>query len=309
MLNLNFVALDFETANRNRSSICEIGISVVRNSEVVETRSWLVRPEGNRYEGMNIAIHGIHPADTASAPSFAEVWSEVLPYLHDSIVVAHNVSFDIYALRDALQECGIEFPTFKFFCSQRIAQYTFRDTYSYSLGILSAAMGIPFPHHHRAGGDAEGCARVFLRSLELAEVNTLEELQEKYRFHCGEFGPGHFISQLSKGSKKSHNVNASDIVGDPTKIDEGNYFYGKTVCFTGKCMYGTRTEMLQMVADIGGVPSNNVSGKTEVLVIGQQDYRHVGEEGLSNKQKKAMELRDKGQDIEILSELEFMSMI
>jgi len=169
MLNLNFVALDLETANARRSSICEIGISVVRNSEVVETRSWLVRPDGNRYDYRNIAVHGIHPDDTAASPSFAEVWKEVAPYLQGNIVVAHNTSFDMYAIRDALMENGIEFPTFQYYCSLRVARYTFRDTYSYSLPILCTAMGIPFPHHHRAGGDAEGCAKVFIRSLELSE--------------------------------------------------------------------------------------------------------------------------------------------
>lgn len=309
MQNLNFVSIDLETANARRSSICEIGISVVHNSEIVETKSWLVRPVGNRYDDRNIAIHGIRPEDTASAPSFSEVWKEVVPYLQGNIVVAHNTSFDMYAIRDALLENHIEFPTFRHYCSIRVAKYTFHNTYSYSLSILCEAMGIPFPHHHRAGGDAEGCARVFIRSLELAGVDTIDELQQKYQFHCGEFRPGIFSAQLSIGQSRSHNIDLSKIVGNPDLIDEGNYFYGKVVCFTGKCQYGTRPEMLQRVADIGGIPVDSVTSKTEVLVVGQQDYRVVGAEGMSNKQKKAMTLRDKGQEIEILSELEFMSMI
>lgn len=309
MQNLNFVAIDLETANAKRSSICEIGISVVRNSKIIDTKSWLVRPEGNKYDSRNIAVHGIYPEDTASAPSFAEVWQEVVPYLLGNIVVAHNTSFDMYAIRDALTESNIAFPTFRYYCSLRIARYIFRDTYSYSLPILCAAMGINFPHHHRAGGDAEGCAKVFIRSLELAGVGSVDELQEKYKFHCGEFRPGAFVAQLSTSQGKSHKLDLSSIVGDPALIDEGNYFYNKVVCFTGKCQYGTRPEMLQRIADIGGIPANSVTAKTEVLVVGQQDYRVVGSDGISGKQKKAMELRDKGQDIEILSEIEFMSMI
>lgn len=309
MQNLNFVAIDLETANAKRSSICEIGISVVRNSEIIETKSWLVRPDGNKYDFQNIAVHGIHPEDTASAPSFAEVWQEVVPYLEGNVVVAHNTSFDMYAIRDALTESNIAFPIFQYYCSLRIARYTFRDTYSYSLPILCTAMGINFPHHHRAGGDAEGCAKIFIRSIELAGVSSIDELQEKYKFHCGEFRPGAFVAQLSTSQGRSHKLNVSSIVGNPAFIDEGNYFYQKVVCFTGKCQYGTRTEMLQRVADIGGIPSNSVTAKTEVLVVGQQDYRVVGSDGISGKQKKAMELRDKGQDIEILSEIEFMSMV
>ena len=90
MKELNFVAIDLETAVMvERSSICEIGIAVVRDSQIVETKSWLVRPEGNRYCAMNVAIHHIIPNMTENRPSFPEVWKEVEPYLSGQIVVAH----------------------------------------------------------------------------------------------------------------------------------------------------------------------------------------------------------------------------
>ena len=95
----------------------------------------------------------------------------------------------------------------------------------------------------------------------------------------------------------------------PELVDEANYFYGKNVCFTVTCMYGVRKELLQKIKDVGGIPSDSVTKKTEVLVVGQQDYRVVGDSGMSNKQKKAIQLLEKGQDIEILSETEFLSRI
>ncbi len=64
-----------------------------------------------------------------------------------------------------------------------------------------------------------------------------------------------------------------------------------------------------MVAQVGGIPTDSVTTKTNVLVVGQQDYKVVGESGMSSKQKKAMQLLEKGQDIEILSESEFLSRI
>ena len=64
---------------------------------------------------------------------------------------------------------------------------------------------------------------------------------------------------------------------------------------------------MQKIKDLGGIPCDNVTSKTDVLVVGQQDYRVVGETGMSSKQQKALELLDKGQDIEILSETEFLS--
>ena len=74
---LNFIAIDFETANAKRSSICEVGICVVRNGEISETRSWLVQPEDNFYHYRNIQIHGIRPEDTENAPDFKQVWEEI----------------------------------------------------------------------------------------------------------------------------------------------------------------------------------------------------------------------------------------
>ena len=58
MQGINFIAIDFETATGKRASICEAGICVVRDGEIVETRSWLVRPQGNMYSYWNMQIHG-----------------------------------------------------------------------------------------------------------------------------------------------------------------------------------------------------------------------------------------------------------
>lgn len=306
MENLNFVALDLETANWQRNSICEIGIAIVKDSQIVESKSWLVRPEGNDYDGFNIYLHGITPQMTKNSPSFEKVWKEVEPYLTNQIVVAHNTSFDMYALKDAFELYDIEFPTFKHFCSCRIAKYTFKDTYSYSLSPLCEAMNIPFESHHRAESDSIACAKVFIKSLELAEVTSLEELESKYYFKRGEFKPSYFKPQLSTGSPK---IKSANIQGNPELIDEGNYFYQKTVCFTGKLSYSTRQGLWQKIADIGGIPVDSVTKNTDILVVGQQDYRVVGEDGLSSKQEKAIKLKDKGQDIEIMSEADFLSFI
>lgn len=50
----NFVAIDFETANADRSSICQIGITEVVDGILQPSKSWLVQPEGNDYDAFNI---------------------------------------------------------------------------------------------------------------------------------------------------------------------------------------------------------------------------------------------------------------
>lgn len=74
----NFVALDIETANMDRSSICQIGITEIIDGVIQPSKSWLVQPEGNYYDSFNIEIHGIKPEDTVNSPSFPEVWTEFI---------------------------------------------------------------------------------------------------------------------------------------------------------------------------------------------------------------------------------------
>lgn len=307
---VNFVAIDLETATEERDSICEIGITIVENSKIKGSRSWLVQPPDNEYDEFNIDIHGITPEQTENSPSFDEVWKEVEPYLDGNVVVAHNTSFDTYVLRDSFLWNEMQFPNFAFFCSYRLAKKVVNNCYSYSLPFVCEALGIDFGKHHRAGDDSKACAELFLKCLELSEATSFSDLQSKYNFRCGRFSPDYFRPQLSsKNGKGGRGIKASEITGDPSKIDEGSYFYGKYVCFTGKCLYGTRKELLQKIADIGGIPTDNVTKRTDILVVGQQDYRIVGESGMSTKQKKAMSLKDDGFPIEIMSEADFLTNI
>lgn len=302
---INFVALDLETANAYRGSICQIGITEVIDGKIQPSKSWLVKPQGNMYDGFNIAIHGITPEATKDSPTFLEVWNEVRPYLEGKIVVAHNTSFDMYALKDAFDDSNIEYPTFDYFCTLRIARYIIKGCYSYSLDIVLDHLGIAFDGHHKADNDSRGCAELLLKCLEI-DGSNLEELEGKYHFHRGKFAPDTFVANLAIKNKPTKAQVLDGLEEHPELIDEGNYFYGKNICFTGSCIYGTRKELLQRVKNIGGIPTDSVTKKTDVLVVGQQNYHVVGDSGMSSKQKKALQLLEKGQSIEILSESEFL---
>ncbi len=71
----------------------------------------------------------------------------------------------------------------------------------------------------------------------------------------------------------------------------------------------SRTEAQQLIADIGGYPEKGITNSTNILVVGQQDFRVVGESGMSSKQKKAIEMKEKDLDIEIMSEHDFLQNI
>lgn len=305
MKNLNFVAIDLETATSVRSSICEIGICTVEDGRISNTQSWLVQPENNEYDGFNIYIHGITPKMTRESPSFPDVWKEVEPYLTDKVVVAHNAAFDMYALRDAFDEYNMPYPHFIFYCSYRLSSYILNAPCGYSLRSLCDFFDITRENEHRAADDAQACALVFMKCLEETKLDEMPLLAQKYAFKEGEFSANYFRPQRSTYSKvKSRNIEA-----DVSKIDEDSIFYGKNVCITGTLKFCLRVDALQIIADIGGTPCDSVTKKTDILIIGQQDYKKVGENGMSSKHKKALDLIHKGQKIDILSEEDFLGNI
>jgi len=176
MPDINFIAIDFETATAQRASICEAGICVVKDGKITETRSWLVRPKDNRYSFFNMQVHGIRPEETADAPDFVEVWDEISKYLQECpILVAHNAAFDISCIRHSLELYGLPKPDITYFCSLRAARKIY-DFGCNTLDYLCDQFEIPYERHHRVGDDAEMCARLFLREIKDAGWEESDEM-------------------------------------------------------------------------------------------------------------------------------------
>ena len=105
---MNFIAIDFETANEKRASACSLGITVVKNNKIIEEKYWLIKPKPFRFESRNIIIHGIREEDVINEKEFDELWPEIKPYLENNLVIAHNASFDFSVLRNTLDLYNLE---------------------------------------------------------------------------------------------------------------------------------------------------------------------------------------------------------
>ncbi len=90
---MDFIALDFETATSQRDSPCEIGLTFVQGGQIVETKSWLIKPLYNEFDYFNILIHGIRPEHLADKPEFNELWTEIKPLIENKFLIAHNADF------------------------------------------------------------------------------------------------------------------------------------------------------------------------------------------------------------------------
>ena len=55
----DFAAIDFETANSERTSVCSVGVVVVRNGEIVDSFYSLIQPEPNYYTYFCSRVHGL----------------------------------------------------------------------------------------------------------------------------------------------------------------------------------------------------------------------------------------------------------
>ena len=104
---MNFCTIDFETATHERNSACELGISVIENSQIATTKTWLIKPPSFPYFNQrNIDVHGIYPSDVKNAPTFEDIWYEVADLLYGNIMIAHNASFDASVLRSVWISTG-----------------------------------------------------------------------------------------------------------------------------------------------------------------------------------------------------------
>ncbi len=163
----DFAAIDFETANNAPTSVCSVGVVVVRDGVIAHKYYSLIRPEPEWYMPFfTQCIHGIGPEDTADARLFPEVWAEVAPLIEGLPLVAHNSPFDEGCLRAVMRCYRMEWPDYRFFCTCRAARSVFRQLPDHKLGTVARHVGFDLENHHHALADAEACAAIALALLQ-----------------------------------------------------------------------------------------------------------------------------------------------
>lgn len=160
----DFAAIDFETANGRRSSVCAVGIVVVKGGQIVDKFYSLIRPAPNFYTYQTTAVHGLTRRDTDRQPQFPEVWTRIAPRIEGLPLVAHNRPFDESCLKAVFAEYGMEYPGYQFYCTLAASRrkLTLR---CHQLHVVAAACGFDLANHHHALADAEACAAIALKIL------------------------------------------------------------------------------------------------------------------------------------------------
>jgi len=176
----DFVAIDFETANNQLSSVCSVGIVIVRHRQIVDSFYSLIHPEPDYYSYFCQRVHGITSDDTDYAPIFPEVWdeaerritkvysAELLPFCEplDVPFVAHNARFDESCLKAVFKTYMMTYPDYVFIDTLRAARHHFKGSLpNHQLQTVAEACGFDLRHHHHALADAEACAAIALSLL------------------------------------------------------------------------------------------------------------------------------------------------
>ncbi len=157
VINNTFTAIDFETANGKRSSICQVGLVRFVNGIATEKINFLVQPPNNIYWDKMIDIHGITAAQTANAPTFDKLWLQIEPFIAQQQVVAHcGFMFDFNCLKQTLEYYELPRPNFTGHCTYKI--------YKNKLDALCSQYNIAL-NHHDALSDAMACGELFLIHL------------------------------------------------------------------------------------------------------------------------------------------------
>ena len=147
----DFAAIDFETANNERSSVCSVGIVIVRNGEIVDTFYSLIQPEPNYYNGL---CH----EDTDDAPVFPKVWAHIEPLIEGLPLVAHNKPFDEGCLKAVFRVYQMDYPDYEFYDTLCVSRRVMPELENHQLQTVAAACGYELEDHHHALADAEACA-------------------------------------------------------------------------------------------------------------------------------------------------------
>ena len=108
----DFAAIDFETANEKRTSVCSVGVVIVRAGEIVDSFYSLIQPEPNYYNYWCTKVHGLTRADTDQALVFPKVWAQVAPKIEGLPLVAHNKSFDESCLKAVFRCYQMDYPDY-----------------------------------------------------------------------------------------------------------------------------------------------------------------------------------------------------
>jgi len=215
---MDFIAIDFETANRCRESACAIGLTYVENMVIVDQEYFLIKPTPFYFDVINQSVHGISKQQVEEAPTFDKVWEVISAKIHGKQLIAHNASFDFSVLRYALNAYNIPFPSIQYGCTLQLFRKLALPLENNKLSTLARYYNLSLDHHH-ALSDSVVCAQIAIALMKDLGIPSLDNLVGHFGYQWGS------ISQtaVSPFSKQAKSISLKK--GLNKAFEERNYTY------------------------------------------------------------------------------------
>lgn len=187
---MKIASLDFETANFSRVSACSAGIALFEDGQLVESKSWLIKPpkgHGFFLPEWTAEVHGLNWFSVRNAPEFPAIAPEIVSRLVQAdIVIAHNTSFDMNVLGQTLLHFELSCPPFRHLCTWQLAKAAWPALANHRLNTLAGHIGLSFQHHD-AESDAIAAGHVMLALMRQLDTDTLDGLTNRTGIQPGLF--------------------------------------------------------------------------------------------------------------------------
>ena len=191
-----FVVFDLETtgAKSPPCRITEVGAYRVKNGVVAEKFNTLVNPE-TEIPPFITNLTGINDAMVADAPLFADIVHDLLGFIGESVLVAHNSQFDMRFLN---HEISRVFPDHRLInpclCTVQLSRRLLPDIQNHKLKTVAEHYSIDLVNHHRASADAFATAHIFVNLLTKVRDEGITDVS----------GLKKFAARKHKYAKRSH---------------------------------------------------------------------------------------------------------
>lgn len=284
----SYVVIDLETTGLDPRFDEIIEIAGVRYEYDQETDRFqtLVKPM-NEIDPFITELTGITNEMVQDAPNIEPILPDFLEFIGASVIIGHNVNFDINFVYDTAMFLSLPPISNDFVDTMRLSRRLYKDMQNHKLGTLIAYLGVGSTVEHRALADCLDTQKCYL----------------KMKQHVQETGASLIADREHYGSLSKTITAETDI------FDESSPIYGRSFAFTGKLERMTRKEAMQAVANAGGICCDGVVATTNYLVLGNNDYCKAIKDGKSAKQKKAEKMQLAGSDIVTISEDIFYEML
>ena len=205
MENLTFNAIDVETANRTRASICQIGIAQVKEGRISQAESFLVNPE-EPFESFQTSIHSINEETVSEAKTMLSIHPQLCRLIEGAPLASHS-QFDRQALEKAASKYGLRMPEIRWLDTGRVARTAWPDRYdksNWALKKIAEDLGITFLHHD-ATEDARAAAEILLHACRHTGLDV-DDWLEQAGYARSPAANTQQVQQTDQGSKASERM-------------------------------------------------------------------------------------------------------